>query len=60
VVEKLKKLTSSEGFNRFILAAIVLSGILVGFETYPAFSDATPIGKVINAVQNVNLGIFVL
>lgn len=60
MVEKLKKLTSSEGFNRFILLAIVLSGILVGFETYPAFSDTTPIGKVINAVQNVILGIFVL
>jgi len=59
VVEKLKKFTSSEGFNRFILAAIVLSGILVGFETYPAFSDATPIGQVINVVQNVILWIFV-
>lgn len=59
MVEKLKKFTSSEGFNRFILAAIVISGILVGFETYPAFSDTTPIGKVINVVQNVILFIFV-
>jgi len=59
VVEKLKKLTSSEGFNRFILALIILSGILVGISTYPEFSEATPIGRVIDLVQDVILFIFV-
>ncbi len=59
MVEQLKRFTTSEGFNRFILAMIVLSGILVGVETYPAFSDETPIGRVINFVQTVILYIFV-
>jgi voltage-gated sodium channel len=59
VVEQLKRFTASEGFNRFILAMIILSGILVGFETYPAFADDTPIGKIIDILQNIILYIFV-
>ena len=58
MVEKIKRLTHSAGFSRFILAMIVLSGMLVGFETYPAFGDGTQVGKVINVVQNVILWIF--
>lgn len=59
VVENLKRITSSTGFNNFILALIVLSGLLVGFETYPAFADGTPAGKIINFLQYVILWVFV-
>ena len=59
VVEKIQRLVNSAAFQRFILAMIVISGILVGFETYPAFGDGTPAGNVINLVQNVILWIFV-
>jgi voltage-gated sodium channel len=59
VVEKIKRLVNSASFQRFILALIVISGILVGFETYPAFSEGTPIGNAIMAVQTVILWIFV-
>src|SRR5262245_60932597 len=38
---------------------IVLSGVLVGVETYPAFGDNTAIGQAINVLQNVILWIFV-
>ena len=59
MVEKLKRFTTSEGFNRFILAMIILSGVLVGCQTYPAFDESTPVGKAVNLVQNVILWIFV-
>jgi voltage-gated sodium channel len=38
---------------------IVLSGVLVGFETYPAFSDRTGPGKAVHLIQQVILWIFV-
>jgi len=59
VVEQIKSLVNSAGFQQFILALIVISGILVGFETYPAFSDGTAAGNAINVIQNVILWIFV-
>jgi voltage-gated sodium channel len=59
VVEQTRRLVQSAGFQRFILALIVISGILVGFETYPAFSEGTPIGNAIIVVQYVILWIFV-
>jgi voltage-gated sodium channel len=59
VVEPIQRLVQSAGFQRFILALIVISGILVGFETYPAFSEGTPIGDAIIFVQYVILWIFV-
>ncbi|HZN34709.1 MAG TPA: ion transporter [Pirellulaceae bacterium] len=59
MVEQLRRLTTSEGFNRFILAMIVLSGVLVGCQTYPAFDETTSIGRVVNLVQNIILWIFV-
>jgi voltage-gated sodium channel len=43
-----------------ILALIVISGVLVGFETYPAFSEGTLVGDIIIRVQQVILWIFVL
>lgn len=60
MVEQIKKLTSSSGFNRFILVLIIVSGVLVGFETYPTFADGTPAGGVINVLQSIILWIFVL
>jgi len=59
VVEQIQRLVNSSGFQRFILALIVISGILVGFETYPAFSEGTPVGNAIIVVQYVILWIFV-
>jgi len=59
VVDQIQRLVNSAGFQRFILALIVISGILVGFETYPAFSEGTPVGNAIIVVQYVILWIFV-
>ena len=59
MVEQIDKFVHSAGFQRFILALIVISGILVGFETYPAFNEGTPIGNVIMFVQKIILVIFV-
>ena len=59
MVEQIQRLVNSNGFQRFILALIVISGILVGFETYPAFSEGTPVGNAIIVVQYVILWIFV-
>jgi len=59
VVDKIRQFVHSAGFQRFILALIVISGILVGFETYPAFSEGTPVGNAISQIQNVILWIFV-
>lgn len=59
MVEQINKFVHSGGFQRFILALIVISGILVGFETYPAFHEGTPIGNAIIFVQQVILWIFV-
>jgi voltage-gated sodium channel len=59
VVEQAKRLVNSARFQNFILAMIVLSGVLVGFETYPAFSEGTPIGNAVILVQQVILWIFV-
>ncbi len=60
MVEKVNKFVHSTGFQQFILALIVISGILVGFETYPAFGESTAIGQAINRVQQVILGVFVV
>lgn len=59
MVEHAKRLVNSTGFQNFILALIVLSGVLVGFETYPAFSEGTPAGDAIIFIQYVILWIFV-
>jgi voltage-gated sodium channel len=59
VVEQAKRLVNSAGFQNFILGMIVLSGVLVGFETYPAFSEGTPAGNAIIFIQYVILWIFV-
>lgn len=55
MIEKIRRLTSSDGFNRFILVLIVLSSILVGIETYTAGTLST----FMNRLQDVILWIFV-
>ncbi len=60
MVELIKKFTQSDIFSRLILFLIILSGVLVGCETYPAFADKTPLGDVVNTVQNIILYVFVL
>lgn len=60
MVEQIQRFVHSQGFQRVILALIVISGVLVGFETYPAFSEGTPVGNAIIAVQHVILWIFVV
>lgn len=59
LVASAKRIVNSAGFQQFILALIVISGILVGFETYPAFSEGTPVGDAIIVVQQIILWIFV-
>ena len=60
MVHILQRIVHSKEFNRFILALIVLSGILVGMETYPRFDMHTRIGQVIQTLQDVILWLFVL
>lgn len=60
VVEFCKNVTKSAAFNRFILSLIVLSGILVGIETYPAFEEGTSMGELLQFVQFVILIAFVI
>src|SRR5262245_50349134 len=59
MVERINCLVHSAAFNRFILSMIVLSGVLVGFETYPAFSEQTAPGRAIHIVQQIILWVFV-
>ncbi len=60
VTETCKRIVDAPAFNQFILALIVLSGILVGMETYPRFDVHTTIGKWILLLQNIILGFFVV
>src|SRR5262245_59448660 len=60
MVQLCQKIVDSNWFHFVILALIVFSGILVGFETYPQFHPDTSKGSVIQTVQNVILWLFVL
>ncbi len=57
--ERLKQLVTSNDFQRLILSLIVLSGVLAGMETYPAFADQTRAGTLINWLQDCILYAFV-
>lgn len=56
VIDKIRRLTASDTFNRFILLLIVIASILVGVETYMM---GTPTGDLVNRLQDVILWIFV-
>lgn len=60
MVEFCKRITESSLFNRSILGLIVLSGFLVGVETYPAFEEGTPWGELLQWIQSVILLVFVV
>jgi voltage-gated sodium channel len=60
MTERLKQITTSAAFGRLIIAAILLTGVLVGLETYPAFGPETVVGRIIAWAQDVILGLFVL
>lgn len=56
MIDKIRRLTASDTFNRFILLLIVVASILVGIETYLI---GTPGGDLVNRLQDVILWIFV-
>ena len=60
MVQFCRDVTASHWFSRTILTLIVISGILVGLETYPAFGNELFWGTVLSSVQNVILGVFVV
>jgi voltage-gated sodium channel len=60
VVEKVKALVQSQGFNNVILTLIVISGALVGLETLPQFDEGTTWGETVNYVQSAILWCFVV
>ncbi len=60
LVDFCKRVTSSAAFGRFIVVMIVLSGILVGIETYPAFGEGTTWGEIVQLLQSIVLGVFVI
>lgn len=59
LVETCRKIVASPAFNQLILALIVLSGVLIGMETYPRFDVHTSIGKWLQMLQNIILVVFV-
>ena len=56
----LQKIADSRVFHDLILGLILLSGILVGMETYPPFHPDTRVGHAMIVVQDIILLIFVL
>lgn len=56
--DRLRRLAASAGFQRLILAAIALTGLLSGLETYSEFRDQNAAGRVVNILQNVVLALF--
>lgn len=60
MLQTLQRIVASKEFNYFILALIVLSGILVGLETYPQFGEHTEVGRALLRVQDIILYIFIV
>ncbi len=58
MVQYCRRITSSAIFARFIISLIVLSGLFAGAETYPAFSDGTFLGDLLQIAQNLILFVF--
>ena len=58
MVQFCRQVTTSAYFGRFIIALIVLSGLFAGAETYPAFSDGTFPGDLLQIAQNLILFVF--
>lgn len=60
MVEFCKRVTTSSAFGQFIIALIILSGILVGIETYPEFGEGTFWGEAAQYAQYCILLVFVV
>jgi voltage-gated sodium channel len=60
MVHHLQRIASSRWFHDLILSLILLSGVLVGMETYPRYHPATPVGRVLLLMQEAILWIFVV
>jgi voltage-gated sodium channel len=60
MVELCQKIVRSNWFNRLILTLIIISGILVGLETYPRFYPDTRVGSIILDIQDAILFVFVI
>ena len=58
MVQFCRQLTTSPSFGRFIIFLIVLSGLFAGAETYPAFSEETFLGSLLQIAQNLILFVF--
>ncbi len=58
MVQYCRRITSSLAFARFIVFLIVLSGLLAGAETYPAFGEGTLFGSFVQTAQNLILFVF--
>lgn len=60
MVEFAKKVTQSDVFTNLVLSLIVISGVLVGIETYPQFSESTTLGQTIQWIQTIILFFFLV
>jgi len=60
MVQQIRKIVNSNWFQGLIIALIIISGILVGMETYPRFHPDTRAGRAIQLMQDIILGLFVL
>jgi voltage-gated sodium channel len=55
-----KKISNADWFGTLVLWIIILASVLVGLETYKHFGDGTSAGGVINLLQQIVLGFFIL
>jgi len=59
MVRKLQQIAYSRWFHDLILSLILLSGVLVGMETYPRYHSDTEVGHVLLLIQDAILWAFV-
>jgi voltage-gated sodium channel len=56
----LRKIAAAGWFNQLVLVAIIVASLIIGLETYPAFADHTASGRLLDLLQQVIVGFFVL
>jgi voltage-gated sodium channel len=56
---RMAQVARSVWFARFVIAAIAITGILSGLETYPAFRRETLAAALVDGLQNAVLAVFV-
>ena len=55
--KQLKIFTESKQFQIFFIGIILLSGVIVGLDSYPKISDEY--GTILHSLDNIILGLFV-